>query len=153
MHSIADSISAQSLFSFGTIKVYHIKGNLSIGWFRRNTSKSDFRKKVTEWLHSVTICLLFERSLPHFLVLFHTPHENFFFDKYIFEARVVFDKVHVLGDVSVEDFGGCARRSVLFGVSVTLTEADVGWLFADGVLCHLQGVPHWDAVGKEVPRF
>ena len=83
-------------------------------------------------------------------MLFHTPNENFFFDKYIFEARVVFDKVHVLCDVPIKNLGGCARRPVLLGVSVALTKTDVGWLFADGILCHLESIPNGDTIGEKV---
>ena len=66
---------------------------------------------------------------------------------------MVFDKVHVLRDVPIKNFGSCARRSVLLGVSVALTKTDVSRLFADGILRHFQGIPHRDAVGEEVPRF
>ena len=83
-------------------------------------------------------------------MLCHAFGENFLFNQHIFQSGVVFDKIHILGDVLVQDFGGRARLAIFHAISVALTPTAVGRLLADGVLCHLERVPHRHAVGEEV---
>ena len=63
---------------------------------------------------------------------------------------MVFDEVGIKGDVPVEDFGGSPDLAVFLDVPILLAPPDVGFLLADGVLRHLEGVPHGDAVGEKV---
>lgn len=82
-------------------------------------------------------------------MLSHALGKDFLLDEDILEAGVVFDEVGVEGDIAVEDF----RRSPdapAHHVVVGLTEADVGLLFADGILRHLEGIPNGDAVGEKI---
>ena len=83
-------------------------------------------------------------------MLCHALGENFLFNQHIFKPGVVLNEFHILGDVLVQDFGGCARLAVFQAISVALAPPLVGRLLADGVLRHLEGVPHRDAVGQEV---
>lgn len=86
-------------------------------------------------------------------MLCHAFGKDFLFNQHIFQSGVVFDKVHVLRDVLVQDFGGCARLAVLQAISVALAPTAVGRLLADGVLCHFERVPHRHAIGEEVARL
>ena len=82
-------------------------------------------------------------------MLSHALGKNFLLDEDILETGMVLDEVSVEGDIAVEDF----RRgpdAPAHHVVVSLTEADIGLLFADGVLRHLEGIPNGDAVGEKV---
>lgn len=86
---------------------------------------------------------------PHFLVLSHALGKDFLLDEDIFKAGVVFDEVMVAADIPVENFRR-GSHAPAHHIVVGLAETDVGFLFADGVLSHLEGVPHGDAVGEKV---
>ena len=86
-------------------------------------------------------------------MLSHTLGKDFLFNQYIFQSGVVFNKVHVLCDVLVQDFRGCARLAALHAISVALTPTAIGRLLADGILCHLERVPHRHTIGEEVARL
>ena len=62
---------------------------------------------------------------------------------------MVFNEVVVALDIAVEDFGGGPDASA-YHVVIVLAELNVSFLLADGVLCHLQGVPQGNAIGEEV---
>jgi len=83
-------------------------------------------------------------------VLSHALGKDFFLDQYIFQASVILNKVVIVGDVSVQDFRRGSYSAVLLGIAIVLAKLDVGFLLTDGVLCHLQGVPHGDAIGEKV---
>lgn len=83
-------------------------------------------------------------------MLCHALHKNFLFDQHIFEAGVVLNEILVLRDIAVKDLGGGARRAVGPAEAALFAPSNIGRLLADGILCHLQGVPHRDAVGEEV---
>jgi len=63
---------------------------------------------------------------------------------------MVFDKVIVEGDVPIENFCGRAWFAISLEVAVALTPPAISRLLADGVLRHLEGVPHGDAVGEKI---
>lgn len=88
--------------------------------------------------------------LSHSLVLGHALGEDFLLDQHILKPGMVFDEVGIKGDVPIEDFGGGPDLAVFLGVPVLLAPSDIGGLLADGVLRHLQGVPHGHAVGQKV---
>jgi len=62
---------------------------------------------------------------------------------------VVLNEVVVVLDISVEDFR-CSPDASAYHVIIVLAELDVGFLLADGVLRHLQGVPQGNTIGEEV---
>ena len=62
---------------------------------------------------------------------------------------MVFDEVVIAADITVEDFRR-GSHAPAHHVTIGLAETDVGFLLADGVLRHLEGVPHGDAVGEKV---
>lgn len=63
---------------------------------------------------------------------------------------MVLDEVQVLGDVLIKNLGSCARLAIFHAVPVARAPSLICRLLADGVLCHLEGVPHRDTIGKEV---
>lgn len=63
---------------------------------------------------------------------------------------MVFDELLVLHDIAVKDLGGCARLAVGLTEAALLAPSLIGRLLADGVLRHLEGVPHRDTIGQEV---
>jgi len=95
------------------------------------------------------VSLLGERLFSHFLVLCHALGEDLFFNQHIFEAGVIFNEVVVALDIAIEDLCGGPDASA-YHVIIVLAEFDVGFLLADGVLRHLQGVPQRNAIGEEV---
>jgi len=86
---------------------------------------------------------------PHFLVLCHALGENLFFNQHVLEAGVIFNEVIVAFNITVEDLGGGPDASA-YHVAIILAELDIGFLLADGVLRHLQGVPQGNTIGEEV---
>ena len=108
-------------------------------FLRRSTSKSISGK----------VWGLTPHIFPHFLVLSHALGKDFLLDEDIFKPGVVFDEVGVESDIAVEDFRR-GSHAPAHHVVIGLTEADVGLLLADGILRHLERVPHGDAAGQEV---
>jgi len=62
---------------------------------------------------------------------------------------MVLNEIVVAFDIAVKNLGGGPDASA-YHVVIVLAELDVSFLLADGVLRHLQGVPHGNAVGEEV---
>lgn len=121
-----------------------------------NYSILRFMKKSTFFLRRFTSKPIFGKVwgltphvFPHFLVLPHALGKDFLLDENILEAGMVFDEVSVESDIAVKDFRR-GSHAPAHHVVVSLTEADIGLLLADGVLCHLEGIPNGDAVGEEV---
>ena len=83
-------------------------------------------------------------------MLSHTVCEDFFLNQHIFKPSVRLFKILRAAYVSVEDFGGCTRLSVLCGVSVFGCPFPIGFLFTDCILCHSESVPDGNAIGEEV---
>ena len=62
---------------------------------------------------------------------------------------MIFDEIVIESDISVKDFRR-GSHAPAHHVTVGFAEANVGFLLADGILRHLEGVPNGDAVGEKI---
>ena len=79
--------------------------------------------------------------------------ENFLLNLHILKTSVGFDKVNIVREEAVDDFGGELRLAVQSGELVLFTEAGVGFVLTEGIACHLQGVAYLSTERKEEAVF
>lgn len=79
--------------------------------------------------------------------------ENCHLNQYIFQTRMAFNKPHIIGQPSVNDFRSKAGSAILAQIVIIQTEIDIIPIPTEGISRHFQGIEELYAIGKEVPIF